>query len=65
MPQHCATMQNSALDAALGAPQMRYRGREQHEESSLLECEPMPRPGKGLRRHHRPLICYMSTHHVD
>jgi len=35
--------------------QMRYRGREQHEESSLLECEPMPRPGKGLRRHRRPL----------
>ena len=53
------------LTPRLVRQQMRYRGREQHEESSLLECEPMPRPGKGLRRHHRPLICYMRTHHVD
>lgn len=36
--------------------QMRYRGRAQHEQSSLLECEPMPPSGKGLRRRHRPLI---------
>ena len=45
--------------------QMRYRGREQHEESSLLECEPMPPPGKELKRRHRPLIGDIRTHHVD
>lgn len=44
--------------------QIRYRGREQHEESSLLECEPIPPPGKGVRRRHRPLIGYVRTHHV-
>ena len=43
---------------------MRYRRREHHEQSSLLECEPMPPPGKGLRRHRRPLIGNVRTHHV-
>ena len=56
MPQHCATMHHSTLTPRLVRQPMRYRGREQHEQSSLLECEPMPPPGKGLRRHHRPLI---------
>ena len=49
----CGTL---PLGPRLVRQQMRYRGREQHEQSSLLECEPMPRPGKGLRRRHRPLI---------
>lgn len=52
------------LTPRLVRQQMRYRGREQHEESSLLECEPMPPPGKGLRRRHRPLIGYVRTHYV-
>lgn len=64
MPQHCATMQNSALEAAPGAPTMRHRRREQHEQSSLLECEPTPPPGKGLRCHDRHLIGYVRAHHV-
>ena len=30
----------------------------------MLECEPMPPSGKGLRRRHRPLIGDVRTHHV-
>ena len=56
MPQHCATMQNSALDAAPGALTDR-----RHKQSSLLESEPTPPPGKRLRCHDRHLIGYVRA----
>ena len=46
MPQHCATIQNSALDAALG----NRCATEDVSNTSSLHCwnaNPMPPPGEG------------------
>ena len=40
---------------------MHYRGRRRHKQSSLLESEPTPPPGKGLRCHDRHLIGYVRA----